>query len=239
MNDFSFAPLLAGGLLVGVLLSLEVGYRMSSRAAAADEDAHEGLGTTPCRGSTRAASSSSRRRTPSALRTSGSTCCLTPRNPSCDSCSGRYLATRFEAYRDEADGALAERMLAQGAGLQQQIWKRAVSASTSAPLPAVAINLLWAINEMIDVTTARLVARRTRLPSLILVLLVAVALASGVIAGYAKATRGRRCPWHTAMYPAAIAVTVQVVLDLDNPCFGLITLDATEQILQDLHDSLE
>lgn len=91
---------------------------------------------------------------------------------------------------------------------------------------------------MIDVSTARAVARQTRLPTLILVLLIVIALASALVAGYAKAKRGRRSPLHAVLYAAAVAVTIYVVLDLDNPRIGLIRLDATEQILQDLHDSI-
>jgi hypothetical protein len=43
---------------------------------------------------------------------------------------------------------------------------------------------------------------------------------------------------HVILYAAAVATTVYVVLDLDNPRVGLIRLDATERILHDLHDSI-
>jgi hypothetical protein len=49
--------------------------------------------------------------------------------------------------------------------------------------------LMPAINDMIDVTTARMIAAGSRLPVLIFLLLVSVALLSGLLAGYAMAKR--------------------------------------------------
>jgi hypothetical protein len=63
-------------------------------------------------------------------------------------------------------------------------------------------------------------------------------LLSSVVAGYAMAARGRRGLLHALWYAAAIALTVYIVLDLDNPRVGLIRLEATERILQELHDSI-
>jgi hypothetical protein len=98
--------------------------------------------------------------------------------------------------------------------------------------------VLPALNEMIDVTTARTVALRTRLPPLILALLIAVALASGLLGGYAMARRRRRSRLHMAVFAAAVSITTYTVLDLDNPRFGLITLSSAEQVLRQLQDSI-
>jgi hypothetical protein len=80
---------------------------------------------------------------------------------------------------------------------------------------------------MIDVTTARTVAARTRLPTLVLVLLLVVALLSALTAGYGMAKRKRRSVLHVVLYAAAVATTVYVVLDCSvalsailEPCLG-------------------
>jgi hypothetical protein len=65
-----------------------------------------------------------------------------------------------------------------------------------------------------------------------------IALLSALTAGYAMAKRKRRSVLHDVLYAAAVATTVYVVLDLDNPRIGLIRLDATDKILRDLHDSI-
>ncbi len=92
---------------------------------------------------------------------------------------------------------------------------------------------------MIDVTTPRSVALVTRLPPLILVLLVAVALLSAFVAGYAMAERKARSLLHVWLYAAAVSMTLYAVRDLDNPRAGLIRLDATERLLRTLHDSIQ
>ena len=56
--------------------------------------------------------------------------------------------------------------------------------------------LVLALNEMIDVTTARAVALHTHLPPLILLLLLSVALMSGLLAGDAMARRKSRSGMH-------------------------------------------
>jgi len=97
---------------------------------------------------------------------------------------------------------------------------------------------LPALNEMIDVTTSRTVALYTRVPSLIFGLLVAVALLSGLVAGYAMAKRQSRSWLHMVVYSLVIAITIYAVLDLDDPRSGLIRLDAADNALYQLRDSI-
>lgn len=145
---------------------------------------------------------------------------------------------RFRAYENGADAETADRYFARAAQLQQQIWARVTAAGRLDDTQNTTRVALPAINEMIDVTTARTVAARTRLPGLVLALLLVVALLSALTAGYAMAKRKRRSVMHDVLYAAAVATTVYVVLDLDNPRMGLIRLDATDKILHDLHDSI-
>lgn len=91
---------------------------------------------------------------------------------------------------------------------------------------------------MIDVTTARTVALRTRLQSLIFGLLIAIALLSAFVAGYAMSKRRRRSVVHALIFATSVTFTVYAVIDLDDPRFGLIRLDAAEQVLHRLRDSI-
>ena len=91
---------------------------------------------------------------------------------------------------------------------------------------------------MIDITTVRTVALHTRMPTAILALLLIAALCSAMTAGYAMAKRGHRSILHVLLYATSIAMTIYVVLDLEHPRRGLIRLDATEQILEQLRESI-
>ena len=132
----------------------------------------------------------------------------------------------------------AEQELARVGELQKEIWSRAVAASRNDPTQNTARLLLPAINEMIDITTARTIAMHTQLPRLIFVLLSAVSLTSGLLAGYAMAKRESRSWLHTVLYAAVIAVTIYAVLDLEYPRFGLIRLDFADKALLQLRDSI-
>jgi hypothetical protein len=132
----------------------------------------------------------------------------------------------------------AERELAHATRLQQDIWSRAVAIGLNDPSQHVARLLLPALNDMIDVSTSRTIALRTHLPPLIFGLSIVVALLSGLLAAYDMAKRKRRSWFHVALYALVIALTIYTVLDLDNPRSGLIKLNAADNLLIQLRDSI-
>ena len=149
-----------------------------------------------------------------------------------------YLNSRLQVYQKLPDLRAAEQELAHAAQIQERIWSQAVTASRADSTQTAARLLLPALNEMIDVTTSRTVALYTHLPPLILALLISVALFSGLLAGYAMAQRRSRSWIHTLVYALVVAVTIYAVLDLDNPRSGLIRLDAADDALVKLRDSI-
>ena len=149
-----------------------------------------------------------------------------------------YLDARLHAYQDVTDADATDRAIVKAQMIQEQIWDRAIAASRLDQTQNLARVLLPALNEMIDVATARRVALRTSLPPLIFALLITVALLSALLGGYAMAKRQSRSVVHMAIFAAAVSITIYVVVDLDNPRMGLIRLNTTERILQDLHDSI-
>jgi uncharacterized membrane protein len=249
-------PALSAGLFLGMLACLELGYRIGRRAEATDGSAHEGLGAIEAAifallglllgfaFSGAVSRLDARRqlivREANAIGTAYLRLDVLPPSdqPGLRRLFREYLEARFRAYEGVADVQTSDRFLAQAAQLQQQIWTRAIAAGQLDQTQNTARVALPAINDMIDVTTARTVAARTRLPGLVLGLLLVIALLSALTAGYAMAKRKRRSVLHSVLYAAAVATTVYVVLDLDNPSIGLIRLDATERILHDLHDSI-
>jgi hypothetical protein len=255
MSASLVVPLISVGLFFAMLACLEAGYRIGYPLRS-DASAHEGLGAIETAifallglllGFAFAGSMSrldARRdlivREANVIGTAYLRLDLMPAadQPELRRLFREYLATRLRAHEEADDRGEAERLLLQVSDLQRQIWKRVVGASQMATTTLIAVTVVPAINDMIDVTTARRVALRTELPTLILVLILMVAVLSAFMAGYAQAKRRRRSFLHMIVYAAAVATTVYVVLDLDHPRVGLIRLDSTEQILRDLHDSI-
>lgn len=149
-----------------------------------------------------------------------------------------YLDARLDMFARLPDLAAADRELARAEHIQRIIWARAVSVSRTDATQNVARVLLPALNEIMDLTTARSIALRTHLPSLILALLISLALMSGLLAGYSMAKRQRRSWLHSLVYAGFVAMTIYAVLDLDNPRSGLIRLDAADKAIVKLRDSI-
>jgi len=148
-----------------------------------------------------------------------------------------YLDARLRMFELPDREAYAKEG-AQVAQIQQRLWTRAVEASRQDASQNIGRLLLPALNEMIDVTTTREIAARTHLPSLIFVLLIGIALLSGLLGGHSMARERRRNWLYGLIYAAVISVTIYAVLDLDYPRAGLIRLDAADSALRNLRNSI-
>jgi Protein of unknown function (DUF4239) len=256
MNPTIFAIFASIGLFIGILACLEAGFRVGRRSEKYTEAAHEGIGVIEAAvfallglllgfsfsGGT------SRMETKRQLIVQEANAIDTAylrldqlpasEQPEMRRLFRQYLDARLSVSEKLPDLKAVDQELARAAELQHEIWSRAVSASRGDPTQNSARLLLPAINEMIDISTSRTLAMHTQLPPLIFVLLTVVALVSGLLAGYAMAKGGRRSWLHLLLYAAVIAITVYAVLDLEYPRFGLIRLDAADQALRQLRDSI-
>jgi len=148
----------------------------------------------------------------------------------------RLIEARLATHDYRFDPVRAERALKAFGEAEDSIWSLEVAATASSR--ELAILILPPINEMMDVGTARAVALNSRLPRLIIGLLVGAAIGSGLFAGYAMARRHARSWLHGIVYAALLALTVYTVLDLDRPRFGLINIDAAYQPLLELRETI-
>jgi hypothetical protein len=149
-----------------------------------------------------------------------------------------YLEARLRVYDTVDAGENPEQAMAQTLQLQSRIWDRGVQSRSWGGMQIAGALVVTAFNEMIDVTTARIFADRTRLPGLILILLCGASALSSLLIGYGMALQKHRSPIHCAAFCLIISATVYVLLDLDNPRLGLIRLDVAERSLRELHDSI-
>ena len=150
----------------------------------------------------------------------------------------QYLDSRLETYRKLPDLAAAEQELARSAELQRRIWTQAVSAVGQSSSTSAGMLLLPALNQMIDITTTRLMATRMHPPLIVFLMLGTLALVSALLAGHGMAAGGRRSWMHVIGFAAVIAATVYMIVDMEYPRFGLIRVDAVDQILIDLRRSM-
>lgn len=256
MTSSATAIALSIGLFIGMMVCLELGYRFGSRQAHLNPDAQEGISALDAAvfgllglllGFAFAGAMSrldARRqlivREANAIGTAYLRVDLLPPANQSDMrhLFRDYIEARLGVYEARSDPTAFGQRVSQAKQLQQRIWAAAVEAVRVDQTQNTARVVLPALNEMIDVSTARMVALRTRMPVLIFALLMAVALLSGLVGGYAMARRKSHSVLHIVLFAAAVSITVYTVLDLDNPQSGLIRLDAADQVLRELRDSI-
>ena len=151
----------------------------------------------------------------------------------------RYLDARIEVYRKLPDMVAAKQELAKANELQKQIWRQAVAASRAeGASPAAPMLLVQALNAMFDITTTRTMATLMHPPPVVFVMLFGLALAASLLAGYGM-TGSRVGSWfHMIGFALVVAFAVYVILDLEYPRLGLIRVDAFDQALMDLRQSM-
>jgi hypothetical protein len=258
MNPETASFEFAGVLLVGMLVLLELGRRLGARRLARDPEgartgvsAVEGalfglLGLMIAFTFSGAASRFDARRKlineeVNAIGTAWLRLDLAPAEaqPELRELFRRYLDSRLRTYEKLPDIPAAEAELAHSIAIQGEIWKKAVAAVRSASPGPSGMVIFPALNQMFDIVTTRTMAARTHPPSIVYVMLVALALAAALFAGYGMAGAKTRSWVHIVGFAAVLSLTVYVILDLEYPRFGLIRIDAADRGLVDLRKAME
>jgi hypothetical protein len=108
--------------------------------------------------------------------------------------------------------------------LQQQLWSQAVAAAHQDPRSIPTGLYVQSLNDAIDAQGIRDSTRLNTLPTTELFLLFAVSLLGMGIHGYAAGLGGGRSVGGTILLALLIAVVVTIIIDIDHPYQGLITI---------------
>jgi hypothetical protein len=146
----------------------------------------------------------------------------------------RYVTSRIAVYRVLPDIEASYAQAAVATQLQQEIWAGTVAALVEAP-PHATIVVIPALNEMINVPTARAVAALTHTPRLVFAVLLILGLVCSLLAGYVLAgIEAHKVRLYLVAFAVVVTLTIYVIFDLDYPRFGMIRLDFADQGLLDL-----
>jgi len=151
-----------------------------------------------------------------------------------------YVDSRIATYRKLPDIDAARQEVARSQQLQSEIWAQAVAAIRLPEIRAgTEVLVMSALNEMFDITTVRLVATQMHPPAIVFWMLVALALASALLAGYQLAGETNPDWLHRVGFAVVVALTVYVIFDIEYPRLGWIRIDAIDQVLVDLRASMK
>lgn len=117
-------------------------------------------------------------------------------------------------------------------GILAFLWEAAVAA-VHLPETRAGTNVLAlpALNQRFDLATVRLTATQMHPPLVIYAMLVGLAFASALLAGFQAAADTARGWLHQFGFAAIVAATVCVIIDMECPRLGWIRLDAIDQVL--------
>jgi len=255
MHRTSESILLAVGIFVGMVGLLELGRRLgAARGAAADDGKRAGLGSIEAAifglmglliaftFSGTASRYEHRRQLivdeANAIGTAWLRLDLVPQaaQPGLHDLLRRYLDERLATYELWGDADAVRTSLERTAAVQAELWAHATAACRERP-DAVTAQLVPALNAVFDIATTRTMYREAHTPNIVYLVLAALAFASALLAGIAVAGSARS--WvHMIGFPLLLSVTIYVILDLEYPRVGLLRLDATEQVLVELRQSM-
>jgi hypothetical protein len=148
----------------------------------------------------------------------------------------RYVDVRLARLGERVDESSLREVVAESERLHAYLWERAVRASRKDARPVVSLSIT-ALNQVIDVHSARLAAFRNHVPDAVFLLLYFVAAVAMGVTGYANGLESHRSFWPTVTMAVLIAVVIATVMDLDRPRRGFITV--SQQSMLDLRESLK
>jgi hypothetical protein len=133
-----------------------------------------------------------------------------------------YLDARYAFFAAGADEAGIARADGEGALLQRSLWTIAARAAREQPGSAPVALYLESLDDVIDISGARLDALDNHIPQTAIVLVLALAAASMYFIGFGCGIDDRRRLRSTATVALMLVLSLAVVLDLDRPRRGLV-----------------
>ena len=142
-----------------------------------------------------------------------------------------YIASRIDYYETVDDESI-NNALQRAEMLSQKIWMRASQAAQQ-PGDVKSMQMIPAVNSMMDIVSRREEARLAHTPDIIIVLLFILIWAGSFIVGFAVKTK--KADWIIlCIYSLMTVITTYVILDLDRPRKGMINTHAIHQSMTHL-----
>lgn len=148
----------------------------------------------------------------------------------------RYVGLLIEAAQSRDLGRVAEAINA-SAGIQDELWRTAMQHIRENPGSPMAALYAQALNEVFDLQSVRVaVGVQARIASGIWLVLAALIVLAMTGLGYQTAIAGSRPSWVTLVLALSFALVIALIVSLDRPQSGFITV--SQQPLIDLQASM-
>ena len=149
----------------------------------------------------------------------------------------KYVDSRIRTYERIPDMNAVLDEYKRSQALQSQIWQGALEGVAKTPNTLAGMQLIPALNEMIDITTSRTSAMQFHTPMVIFGMLMALSLITSLLVGYQFSGLEKKNRLHPILFILTISITCYVILDMEYPRLGFIRMDAADAILRDVRGS--
>ncbi|WP_233839984.1 hypothetical protein [Dyella sp. 2HG41-7] len=143
-----------------------------------------------------------------------------------------YVDARLAIFGTMSDIDEQSPAVKQARKIQDALWAQATAAAQQAPTPITGL-YVSALNDMIDMDSKRVAARRNRVPPDIWILMGVLSVLTSIIIGYGQRHRAALATFIPVL---TVAISMSLIADLDSPVNGLIQV--SQQSMQILSDDL-
>lgn len=149
----------------------------------------------------------------------------------------QYVELRIAYYNTRLGGEEFIKVLNESNEVSARIWKRATAYSGDPKLLVASLEMIPALNSMIDLVTSRYFASASKVPQAVFDLLCVLCLVASFVVGYGS----NRLDWVIAAgFSLMMTLAIYMIVDLDRPRRGLINMDLShEQIVNLLNMFVE
>jgi hypothetical protein len=149
-----------------------------------------------------------------------------------------YIAERIHYYEAGTDEKEIKVALDRANVISGRMWSLIATVSRQEGSATKSMQMIPAVNAMMDAVSTREEARKAHVPESIHWLLFALCLTGSFIVGYAS--RSRKADWIILLsYSLLTVLTVYLILDLDQPRYGFININSTHQNMYDLMNAFK
>lgn len=148
-----------------------------------------------------------------------------------------YLQSRIDFFKAGSDLKAISATLDRSDKIQRSLWKRATDLGRDRDNLHRTAQMIPALNAMFDIVSTRNAAGVAKVPELIMYLLFMLCGVSAIMMGYSV---GRKPDWIImACFAATIVMTIYLIIDLDRPRRGVITLNNTNMEIMKLESMFD
>ncbi|MBI3765733.1 MAG: hypothetical protein HY277_04430 [Ignavibacteriales bacterium] len=144
-----------------------------------------------------------------------------------------YVTERIAYYEAANNEEAIQTALQKANVLSERIWRRAALVSQQHGDVVKSMQMIPAVNNMIDAVSKREEARKKHVPDSIVWLLLLLCLTGSFIVGYAS--KSRKIDWVIlCSYSIMTVMTIYIILDLDRPRRGIIDTSSVHENIRGL-----